>query len=666
MSCMVPVMFREIFVNSRAVMTTGDHKRLAALARFRSVLSGRDWIYLSSLLVPLVIYNLVLKGIRIHSQEEIRGAFAIFDMIRSDLLFNLGYVFLWVGLFTLTKRGRLRWLVVVLFHTATILVAVTTTSAHHYFEETGSTLSLNVIMYSLSKLGDVKDIIESVASPFIWVSTLVILSYIIFGPWLITRLVLGKRDRSGAFGSLTTARMFALGSCIVSLGLIFLSLPVDAGGASKSFSRDAVVNVIMSEVDHAKIRDMASKANATPIQPPVDTHLQQTAQTEKKNVVLIHLESVRSRSTTPYNPGLDTMPYLNEISKHSLMAQNAYTIVPHTSKAITAINCGIDPYMDRDIIEAEKGGIPARCLPHLLKEQGYNSVWFSSATEHFEDRRDLVKNFGYDDFEPVESMSKKGFEKSNYFGYEDDIMLQPSKEWLEAHRGKPFLATYLGVTGHHDYRPIERYGIKHYSKDSALNHYQNEVRYLDFFVKNVMDQYKALGLYDDTIFVIYGDHGEGFGEHDLYQHDNTIYQEGLKIPLIIHEPGQFQEGMRVQTLTDQVDILPTVFDLLGYKVTGGAYLGRSLLAPPDRYRTLFFSCFDDYRCLASIQGTMKYIYFFGNQPDEVYNLAYDPFEKHNIAGQLSRQQLTNKRLQLLAWYSRVNSMYEEEQESGHK
>ena len=65
------------------------------------------------------------------------------------------------------------------------------------------------------------------------------------------------------------------------------------------------------------------------------------------------------------------------------------------------------------------------------------------------------------------------------------------------------------------------------------------MRYLDFFVRNVMNQYKELGLYDDTIFVIYGDHGEGFGEHDLYQHDNTIYQEGLKVPFIIHAPGRF-------------------------------------------------------------------------------------------------------------------------------
>ncbi len=638
-------------------MATADHKRLALLDRLRAILDARDWIYLASLLVPLVIYNLVLKAIRIHSEKEIPGGFAEdFGLIRSDLLFNLGYVFLWVGLFALTKRSRWRWPVVVLFHVASILVVVTTTSAHHYFEETGSTLSLNVIVYSLSKLGDVKDVIESVASPATWLSTLVILDYIVLGPLLISRLVCGRPDRSRTFGSISTARLFALGACLASVGLIFLSLPVSAGGASKSFSRDAVVNVIMSEVDHAKIRGLA--ANATPIESPVNTRLQKTAQTVKKNVVLIHLESTRARSVTPYNHNIDTTPYLNQLSKHSLTAENAYTIVPHTSKAIVAVNCGIDPHLVRDITEAEPGGIPAKCLPELLREQGYQSVWFSSATEHFEDRRALVKNFGYDDFEPVDTMNKEGFQRSNYFGYEDDIMLGPSRDWLQAHDDKPFLATYLGVTGHHDYRPVDRYGLKHYSDDPALDHYQNEIRYLDFFVKNVMDQYKELGLYDNTIFVIYGDHGEGFGEHDLYQHDNTIYQEGLKVPLIIHEPGRFQDGKRVQTLTDQLDILPTIFDLLGYKVTGGHYPGRSLLDPPDKDRTLFFSCFDDYRCLASIKGDEKYIYFFGNQPEEVYDLSKDPLEKHNIAGELSKEALNKKRQQVLDWYSSVNATYE--------
>jgi len=443
---------------------------------------------------------------------------------------------------------------------------------------------------------------------------------------------------------------------MTSLGLIFLSLPVSAGEAGKSFSRDAIVNVVMSEVEHAELRELT--ANAAPMKFPADVHLQKTPETEKKNIVLIHLESVRARSTTPYNESLDTTPYLDSLSKESLLAEQAYTIVPHTSKAVTSVNCGIYPHLVRQITETEPGGVPVRCLPELLEEQGYTSVWFSSATGNFEDRRDLVDNFGYDDFQPVETMDKTGFQRSNYFGYEDDIMLQPSRHWLERHKDKPFLATYLGVTGHHDYRPIIRYGLKDYSDFPPLDRYQNEVRYLDFFVKNVIDQYKELGLYDDTIFVIYGDHGEGFGEHDLFQHDNTIYQEGLKVPFIIHEPGRFQGGKRVGALTNQLDVAPTLIDLLGYNVRAGHYPGRSLLAP-DEDRTLFFSCFDEYRCLASIQGNEKYIYFFGNKPEEVYDLASDPLEKNNIANQRSTKELRQERLQVLSWYSKVNATYEQ-------
>jgi lipoteichoic acid synthase len=655
--CGSPDKLCEIFVNSLELVTSGYHKRLALFARFRSILSGRDWVYLSSLLVPLVIYNLVLKGIRIDSQEELQGGLAALALMRSDLLFNLGYVFLWVGLFTLTRQSRLRRPVVVLLHTVTIVVVATTTSAHGYFQETGSTLSLSVITYSLSSLGEITDVIGSVTSLAIWAWVLVILGYIVLGPWTIATLLCGKRGEPNYVGSPSTSRLFALGAFTTSLGFIFLSLPVGAGVAGKSFSRDAIVNIFMSEVEHAHIRALV--ANASSIAPPVDTRLQKTTETEKKNVVLIHLESARARSMTPYNEDLDTTPYLDKLSKNSLLAERAYTIVPHTSKAVTSINCGIDAHLVRKITETEPGGVPARCLPELLKEQGYNSVWFSSATEKFEDRRDLVENFGYEDFQPVETMEKAGFQKSNYFGYEDDIMLQPSREWLEQHKDEPFLATYLGVTGHHDYRPIDRYGLKDYSNLPGLDHYQNEMRYLDFFVRNIMDQYKELGLYEDTIFVIYGDHGEGFGEHDLYQHDNTIYQEGLKVPFIIHAPGRFAKGKRVDTLSNQLDVLPTLFDMLGYKVAGGHYPGRSLLGPPQEDRRLFFSCFDDYRCLASIQGTEKYIYFFGNQPAEVYDLASDPLERNNIADELSRKELKQKRLQVLAWYSKVNAMYAE-------
>jgi lipoteichoic acid synthase len=635
-----------------------SNKLRAALTGLRSLLSNRDWVYLLSLLVPLAVYDLVLKVVRIYSQEEQAGFFEVFGLIRSDLLFNLGYALLWIALFALTRRRPLRWLIVGVFHLATMLVATITTCAHLYFRETGLTLDFNTIVYSLSTLGEIKDVIASVASAAVWVFVVAVLYYTVMGPLLVTRLVFGRRGPSASSEATGSSWRTSLYVCLAALALVFLSLPAASGGASKSFSRDPVINVIASEIEHARLRSSIEKIDTNAIDPPVNTRLERTAQTERRNVVLIHLESVRARSVTPYNEELRTTPFLDELSKESLLAERAYTVVPHTSKAVTSVNCGIEPHLVRKITEAEPGGVLARCLPELLEEQGYNTVWFSSATEHFEDRRDLVQNFGYEEFYPLETMDKEGFQRSNYFGYEDDIMLKPSREWLEEHRDKPFLATYLGVTGHHDYRPLTRYGFKDFAEKDGLNRYQNEVRYLDFFVKNVIEQYKDLGLYEDTIFIIYGDHGEGFGEHGLYQHDNTIYEEGLRIPLIVHDPGRFQ-GERVGTLTNQLDILPTVFDLLGYKVTGGEYPGRSLLAPPVRDHALFFSCFYDYRCLASLKGDDKYIYFFGNQPEEMYDLSSDPMERHNLADERTDEELQKRRKELLAWFSRVNATYEE-------
>ena len=624
------------------------------------ILSRRDWIYLLSLLVPLVNYNLILKLVRISSTYGGAGLMEVLGLVKSDFFFNLGFVALWIGLFVLTRRGFLRWPVVVMFHATSIIVAILTTTAYTYFRITGSTFDYNIIAYAFKKPGEVREVSANSFSPALAILVVIVLLYAILGPWLVTKLA-GRwemRDDASLSGQVWPA---AAGLLLLAAGFIMLSpYSGESAGASRSFSRDPVVNVVVSEIDYREFQDAIQAAQKSdPIEePPTDTKLKKTPETRKKNVVFVHLESTRAHSVTPYNKDIDTTPFLDDLAKKSLVAERAYTVVPHTSKALTAINCGIPPHLVRDITESQPNGVPANCLPELLKDQGYNTVAFQSATAKFENRADLLKNFGYDEFYPLETMDKKGFQRSNYFGYEDDIMLDPSEKWLEEHKDKPFVALNVGVTGHHDYQPVDRYGLKKFSDDPVLNRYLNEVHYLDFYVKNLIQQYKKLGLYDNTIFVIYGDHGEGFGEHDLYQHDNTIYEEGLRIPLIIHDPGRFENGKRVETLTDQLDIFPTLVDLLGYKVTGGEYPGRSLLAPPDEEdRTLFFSCFYDYKCLASLQGDKKYIYFYGNQPDQVYDLSSDPLEQHNIAGEQSKEYLDERRSEVLEWYSWVNAIY---------
>jgi arylsulfatase A-like enzyme len=179
---------------------------------------------------------------------------------------------------------------------------------------------------------------------------------------------------------------------------------------------------------------------------------------------------------------------------------------------------------------------------------------------------------------------------------------------------------------------------------------------LDHFLENLFEQYKELGLYEDTIFILYGDHGEGFGEHRRFQHDDIMWEEGLKVPLLIHAPGRFEHGERVKGLSNHTDILPTVLEMLGYEVKDGEYPGYSLLHQLPEDRTLMFSCFHDKACVASIQGSEKYIYHYGNQPEEFFDLSEDPLEKVNLAGEKGNE-IEKRREALLEWRSSVNATY---------
>ena len=631
----------------------------------RALLSRRDWVYLLSLLIPFIVYDLLLKGLLVSQQPEEGGLAGSIWLMQSDLLFNLGYVLLWVGLFAAARRPLARRIVVFLFHAATITVALITTSAYQYFKVTGSTLDTDYLLLWFSSPEGTGGAIASELTLGISILILAILAYAILGPPLVTRFFVGWRGWS----AITDARnaeiswLRVAGVGLAAYGLLSFSLLPPAGSvsASKSFSRDAFVNVVTTAAEVAESGGFSNlpadtgAENAAP-----DASFMPTGSTEKRNVVLILLESTRAGATTAYNEDLNTTPFLDELAKSSLLVQRAYPVVPHTHNALVATNCGIEPPLDGwgTKLLSVQGHIPSVCLPDLLKEQGYNSAYFMSQSETFERSPMILKNLGYEEFYSVEDMETEGLEKTNYFGYEDDIMLEPSREWLKENGDEPFLATYLTSAPHHDYlAPQRRHGRVEFSNDELVNRYLNSVRYQDIFLENLFDQYKRLGLYEDTVFIILGDHGEGFGEHGRFQHDNTIYEEGLRIPLLIHDPKRFENGATLEGPVNQLDLLPTIADLLSYEIEGGAYGGSSLLRPLSKNRTLMFSCWYEKRCLASLKGTKKHIYHFDDQPEEVFDLSDDPGERRNLAESLTPEELEEQRAELLEWRAGVHSKY---------
>ena len=177
-------------------------------------------------------------------------------------------------------------------------------------------------------------------------------------------------------------------------------------------------------------------------------------------------------------------------------------------------------------------------------------------------------------------------------------------------------------------------------------------------MENLFQQYKQMGLYEDTVFVVVGDHGEAFGEHGRSQHDNVPYGEGTHVPFFIHDP-QNQQPQRYESPSNHTDILPTLMDALGYKIKNGEYPGYSLYGPEREDRTHRMSCFQAYNCVSSIENGDKYIFHYGNEEEEYYDLSEDPDEKNNIADEQSEEKLDKRREDLLSWRAGVEEIYED-------
>ncbi|MBA2441866.1 MAG: LTA synthase family protein [Rubrobacter sp.] len=676
-------------------MSSGGENRSAVR---RTLLDGWEWVYLLSILLPLFVYNLSLKALRIFSLEESHGLLWHLSLMRSELLFNAGYAILCIGLFAVARRGVLRAASLVALHVTAIAVVAITTSSYQYYGTTGSSLDYGIVTYYFATPGEAQGAISSEMATSAWLVLALGLFYALAGPHLVTRaaerlgLISGSAPQEGAAASqppapassrqetaeqasdggeageaeepagggmtrrkLSRKEFLAVGAG-AGAGVFLLReslLPSTATGASGGVSRSPVSNLIATRAEAARMQAAAEGVEVTNTLAGV--RLSPTAMTRPRHVALIHLESVRERSVTVYDGGMRTTPYLDDLAGRSLVVERAYTTQPHTTNAITSVNAGMYPYPGTDIVESQPGGVPARCLPDLLREQGYRTAWFQSAVGGFEDRAQLVENFGYDHFQAIEEMDTEGFQMSNYLGYEDDIMLAPSRRWLEKDLDTPSLITYLGVTPHHDYQVPDRYGRKDFDDDDQLDRYLNNVRYDDFWVQNIIEQYKELGIYEDTIFVIYGDHGEGFGEHGRYQHDGVIWEEGARVPLLIHDPLRYG-GERVKGPANLMDIPPTIAEMLGYRVVDGEYPGNSLLNLPSD-RTLYISCRPDLLSMASIKGYEKFIYHFGKQPDELFDLRRDPLEKRNLAKRKSEGELEQMRTELLEWHARTGALY---------
>lgn len=560
--------------------------------------------------------------------------------------------------FALLLSQRSRWVTIpamIVYYPFMFYLLGFTAAGHAYFLATGATMSWSSVEFWLTNFSDARQVMASEETQ--WRA---ILSY----GQCVTVLVFALVPRIPPLKRWVLSRTtwsFRRGlvmSAAAAVAALVLALIPPASGPSMAISRSVAWDIMADFLqDVALPEDELVIAQSERLDASIE--FKESAR-QRPNIVLIIFESLNWKSSDVHTPGLGTTPFLDSLSADSKVVDFQYTVVPHTTKALVPINCGIYPYLDTKAKETLPGVLPRRCIAHILGAQGYKTAFFQPAA-NFEKRDVLVSNMGYQTYRGLKDLPQEGFEQTNYFGKEERIMLLPSMDWVDSVGDQPFLLTYLTLSTHHNYITPQSFPYTHYPvEDVDQRNFFNAVRYTDEFIKEVFAEFQRRDMMNNTVFIIIGDHGEAFGEHNRRQHDLVMWEEGIRSFSMLYAPWLLPSGT-VDGFRSHLDLVPTVVDLLGLELSKGDFVGSSLLKPAPEARSLYHSCWFKRRCLALREGPVKTIYHYGLRPMEVYNNSEDPLDLNNLAYSpgFGDPFLNDKEDKMIRWARVVNQQYEE-------
>jgi arylsulfatase A-like enzyme len=206
---------------------------------------------------------------------------------------------------------------------------------------------------------------------------------------------------------------------------------------------------------------------------------------------------------------------------------------------------------------------------------------------------------------------------------------------------------------HHPYEPMTGEPLIDFFKgelppdDYDLGRYLNTLHDVDGQLGRIFDGLRRRRLADDTLVAITADHGEAFGDpHASWGHGASLYQEDVRVPLVLWNPRLLPRGRRSMVVGGHVDLNPTLAQVLGLP-PDPAWQGRSLFDPTRAPRAYFYAANQDY-LLGVREGNWKYLYDVTQGTEQLYDLSRDPDEQRDLAA-AERGRCERLLLRLSAW-----------------
>lgn len=344
-------------------------------------------------------------------------------------------------------------------------------------------------------------------------------------------------------------------------------------------------NAIMAKANHSDLKTVQSYIKKNYIAPNPEYY----GVAKNKNVLVIHLESFQQFLIDYKWHGKEVTPNLNKLyhANDTISFDNFFNQVGQgkTSDAEMMLENSIFGLQSGSAMSSYGTSNTFESAPAILGQKaGYTSAVMHGGAGSFWNRDNAYKSFGYDYFMPLSYyQNKKGY----YLGYgiKDKLFFDQSIKYME-HLPQPFYLKMITVTNHYPYDLNKKNQSidKTDTGDKTVDGYVQTAHYLDQAIGELMSYLKKSGLEKNTLIMLYGDHYGISGNHhkasaqlldkDSFNNfDNLQFQ---RVPLMFHMPGL--KGGINHTYGGEIDVRPTLFNLLGIKDQNMIQFGHSLLA----------------------------------------------------------------------------------------
>ena len=375
------------------------------------------------------------------------------------------------------------------------------------------------------------------------------------------------------------------------------------------------------------------------------------ARAEKPNVLIFLIDALRLDHVGCYGYDRETTPHIDAFAEDALRFTQLMPQASWTRPSVASLLTSTYPPVHGATMARSEVNAGLPFLSARIRQAGYS-------TEGFVANPSVLPMWGfgraYDRYFDIGC--------DDWLHSDDADVVDRVLQSLDEVKGKPWYF-YVHAMGPHDpYDPPAPYdrtfARADYSDDEelaarqrALDLYDGEIRYTDVQFGRVIDTLKRLGLYDNTVVVVVSDHGEEFWEHGGDKHGETLYEEQLRIPLLVKLSGNAHAGEVLDELVEMVDIAPTVLDVLGLPPEP-RFQGRSLanyiasgqLVARPGYANLELHG----KNLVAVKTLRdKMIEDRAERRTDWYDLGADPGERHSLSVAPGRADLLPRHAQAL-------------------